>query len=263
MYCKYCGKEIADDSRFCKYCGKVVEEVEGEIVETPTETSKEDVVEPQKVEAVLSTNDDQPVQVEISRKAIIKKSTFANEVVANVKMIGLAVLLWAVYILGFSLYRVVAGDLSQTSFYGQSCYDSPMSGHWELEWEKHYVKAMDELYGMEMYDGNELSYIINYKRRDFSMFDRSACKREGDAIAEKLRLTFWRIEEIQDEAKAAAEREKERFYEEVYERRLWGFEDEIVEHMKWAAIISIFLTIVGRYGIKFFKWVSENMDAAK
>ena len=22
MYCKHCGKEIADDSKFCRYCGK-------------------------------------------------------------------------------------------------------------------------------------------------------------------------------------------------------------------------------------------------
>ena len=25
MYCKYCGKQIDDDSSFCKYCGKVLE----------------------------------------------------------------------------------------------------------------------------------------------------------------------------------------------------------------------------------------------
>ena len=25
MYCKHCGKEIADDSKFCQYCGKSLE----------------------------------------------------------------------------------------------------------------------------------------------------------------------------------------------------------------------------------------------
>ena len=27
MFCKYCGKQIEDDSRFCKYCGKDVSEI--------------------------------------------------------------------------------------------------------------------------------------------------------------------------------------------------------------------------------------------
>lgn len=27
MYCKYCGKEISEDSRFCNYCGKALQEV--------------------------------------------------------------------------------------------------------------------------------------------------------------------------------------------------------------------------------------------
>ncbi len=27
MYCKYCGKEIADDSKFCNYCGGIQEEM--------------------------------------------------------------------------------------------------------------------------------------------------------------------------------------------------------------------------------------------
>ena len=26
MYCKNCGKQIADDSKFCKYCGTLVDD---------------------------------------------------------------------------------------------------------------------------------------------------------------------------------------------------------------------------------------------
>jgi hypothetical protein len=122
---------------------------------------------------------------------------------------------------------------------------------------------MYDIYCKEMYKDDPIMAMRYSISKNFSTFSRDVCKREGDTYAEKLKLSSLQIEGIQDEAKAAAEREKERFYEEVYERRLWGFEDEIVEHMKWAAIISIFLTIVGRYSIKFFKWVSENMDAAK
>ena len=28
MYCKKCGKQIVDDSKFCKYCGALVDESE-------------------------------------------------------------------------------------------------------------------------------------------------------------------------------------------------------------------------------------------
>ena len=261
MYCKYCGKEIADDSKFCKYCGKVVEEVECEFVETLTETS-EDGMEPQKVEVVLSTNDDQPVQVEISRKAVIKKTTFANEIVANLKMIGLSILLWILYLIGFSVYRM--GDISTTSFYGASRYDSPISGYWKMEWELHYAEAMDRLDCMEKYKNDPIMLLDIYKvRRDFSMYDREVCKRQGDAIAKKLKLSDSRIEQIEADAKASAEKERQRFYEEVYSRRQYAFENEREEHMKWSAIILLSLTIVGRYIIKFFKWVFENVDDGK
>lgn len=30
MYCKYCGKEIADDSKFCQHCGKNQQSIDNE-----------------------------------------------------------------------------------------------------------------------------------------------------------------------------------------------------------------------------------------
>ena len=35
MYCKYCGKEIADDSTFCKYCGKAQDNTQKGLVNKP------------------------------------------------------------------------------------------------------------------------------------------------------------------------------------------------------------------------------------
>lgn len=41
MYCKHCGKEISDDSRFCNHCGKALEETKKVEKETPQrETEK-------------------------------------------------------------------------------------------------------------------------------------------------------------------------------------------------------------------------------
>ena len=54
MYCKHCGKEIADDSKFCQYCGEQVNSTSGvsiedysasvikELVRFDTEDVKED-----------------------------------------------------------------------------------------------------------------------------------------------------------------------------------------------------------------------------
>ena len=28
MFCRYCGKEIEEDSYFCKYCGKNIEKID-------------------------------------------------------------------------------------------------------------------------------------------------------------------------------------------------------------------------------------------
>jgi len=65
MFCKYCGKEITDDSRFCKFCGNLIEEQD--CVTTNDEPTIENR---QKVEVVLSTDDSSPVQVELTHKPI-------------------------------------------------------------------------------------------------------------------------------------------------------------------------------------------------
>ena len=33
MYCRYCGKQIADDSKYCNYCGKCLDHVEMQKIE--------------------------------------------------------------------------------------------------------------------------------------------------------------------------------------------------------------------------------------
>ena len=48
MYCKNCGKEIADDSKFCQYCGTAQQQVQ---VNEPTQV----VEQPKKKNKVRST----------------------------------------------------------------------------------------------------------------------------------------------------------------------------------------------------------------
>ena len=44
MYCKYCGRQIADDSKFCEFCGELVQKTP--VVETAPVDSAESIGEP-------------------------------------------------------------------------------------------------------------------------------------------------------------------------------------------------------------------------
>lgn len=41
MFCRKCGKQILDDSRFCQYCGEAVQVVAGQVVEKTVKVSPE------------------------------------------------------------------------------------------------------------------------------------------------------------------------------------------------------------------------------
>jgi len=53
MYCKHCGKEIADDSIFCKYCGNGVVDSSNQGSSTPTPSpTNEKITKPQGAKTV-------------------------------------------------------------------------------------------------------------------------------------------------------------------------------------------------------------------
>ena len=156
MYCKHCGKEIADDSRFCKYCGQSVEEIilsSSDTHSTETETSSEDTSE-KVIESDVSVDteshnnlkDKESLKVELVKSENkARKSLLANEIVANLKMIALAILLWIAYTIGFTIYH--ADDkkpLDDSGYWGESCYDpSSMNGDYRLfDWENHYFRLI-------------------------------------------------------------------------------------------------------------------------
>lgn len=80
MYCKKCGKQISDDSKYCKYCGILVDET------VPTKNMGiSTTTQELKSEVVLTSKETAPLIIEISKNTNIKQSTIANEVVANLK----------------------------------------------------------------------------------------------------------------------------------------------------------------------------------
>ena len=108
MYCKYCGQQIADDSIFCKYCGVKLDEVVAGTLEEQTIVCSAETYNDTKAssqEVTITTNDSQPLQIEVSKKTKNNSSTIANEIIGNLRMVGYATLLVAVYLLGFIIYH--------------------------------------------------------------------------------------------------------------------------------------------------------------
>ena len=91
MYCKHCGKQIADDSSFCQYCGEmVIDESLLRESSTTLPANNKNISEAGTSEVIIVTKEANPIQVEVSQKGKDNSSTIANEIVGNLKMVGIA-----------------------------------------------------------------------------------------------------------------------------------------------------------------------------
>ena len=266
MYCKKCGKQISDDSKYCKYCGILVDEtVPANNTDIATTTQE------LKSEVVVTSKENAPVKIEISKNTNIKQSTIANEVIANLKMVGIAVILWSVYILGFmGVHSKDAKPMNEKYWYGESCYDpSSLSGNWIMAWQNQYAikvlmapdysKQKRTLKGIEA-----LSFTVNYMPLDQFDYDRVLRMNKGEAfeyassVVKSKKLNKDIQERLKKEAMEAAQKDKEDFWDTINSYRKNGYENDLHNNMKWAAIIAFSLTILVRYIVKFGKWVATN-----
>lgn len=281
MYCKHCGKEIADDSKFCQYCGgridtPILDSKEEDSIENPAE---EDNTTPQ---IVIKTNDHSAIQVELTKKSSSNSSTIANEIIGNFKMVGIAAALFAIYMIGFMLIHqkdITLYDYeTRKSYLGESCYDpNILGGYWEFHWEKHYYDILYfrlysqtplHLHAMTpeqcLKDAEDLEEKINKRKAEI------AEKRRKDpgiiingevydcfSIEEHL-LEETNFEKEREEAKTRAARDIQDWNERINDGRRRGYEDDLKKNAIYAAIISLLTMILGRYIIKLIKWVDTN-----
>ena len=126
MYCKHCGKQIADDSSFCQYCGeKVIDELLLSENSTILPANNKNISEEGTSEVIIVTKEANPIQVEVSKKGKDNSSTIANEIVGNLKMVGVALCIFLVYMMGVVLiHSKDAKPLDENSYWGESCYDA-------------------------------------------------------------------------------------------------------------------------------------------
>ena len=202
MYCKYCGKQIADDSTFCQYCGGKLDERtnngEQSHIEEPVDPKAETNTPAQEV--VVTTKEAKPIQVEVSKKSTDNRSTIANEIVGNLKMVGVAFLLFAIHMTVFFMKHqkdIKEYDYPNSSYFGESCYDpSSLSGNWKFNWEEHYY---DQL------------YYNYYNQVDFSFENPSPkqCLEQAEALEKRLKYSEEEIKFWRDQAKKDAKRDKQ------------------------------------------------------
>lgn len=269
MYCKKCGKQIADNSKFCKYCGTLVDE------SLETDSTNDSIQTDTRSEIIVSTKEESPVKIEIAKNATIKKTTIANEVMANLKMVVIASVIWVVYIIGFIVvHQKDIKSMNEKSWYGESCYDpSFMSGNWITNWQNQlaikvlmahdYSKPRKRQKGVS----DQIQSIIDsedftpLKNSDYSLVIGMNAKEALDyagRIAQEKRITKDRLDELKKEAISDAQKDKESFWDEINSSRKSGYENDLYNNMKWVAIIALAITILGRYIIKFGKWVANN-----
>lgn len=265
MYCKNCGKQISDDSIFCRFCGTCLEEeicINNEVIADKKDIPKD--IAPLKEEPVI--------KVEIKKKEpSTKANTFAKEVVANLKMLVLALGLFIAYMLCFIISRQDdIKPMDDNSYWGESCYDpKTLSGKWWFDWERHYAHEiqsydrrieLNKLHG----PGEMADYLISNQpnfETDWLLINNMSAEKAlkyANEKAQEKNIDSTLLKQYKETAISNADADKENFYGIINESRKFGYEKEREEHAYTSLWISLCITILGRYFIKFCKWVKKN-----
>lgn len=293
MFCKYCGKKIAEDSVFCQYCGGKMDLISQEdeshqVNDKDTTVENEEPIETKGAKEVKSviieTKEEKPIQVELSKKKNDKKSTIANEIVANIKMLGWAALLFAVYMIGFIIYHgkdVKEFDcLKDESYFGESCYDPSViyNFNWMLHWEEHYYGLL--CYTLEKEVSRRTSMSLEDTKKRIEELEKQIVEKKKllqrkynlpDKISDEDFLKYYGmlgvvnyhiyktdLEQLKKEAKQNAKKDIEGWNNEINSYRKDGYKEDLKKNALYAAIISILIMVLGRYIIKSAKWVNTN-----
>lgn len=284
MYCRKCGKQIADDSLFCQYCGGKVSTILEENGASHNDctivtANNESRLNEQNNECIIETKKANPIQVEVSKKTSNNKSVIANEFVGNLKMIGLAFVLFSVYMLFFILRHqkdITSYDYeTHISYFGESCYDpSYIEGNWKFNWEQHYYEMLYyrlyhqvPLYGFEQLTAEQyqkkaeaLEKEWDKKKDSIAILLKNHPKQQG--VVTQLELEAFELdesfEELEKDAKKQAARDIQEWNNRVNDYRKYGYEKDLKKNALYSALICLALTIIGRYLFKLTKWVTAN-----
>lgn len=283
MYCKHCGQKIPDDSSFCQYCGgkvsvlmKEVSCAGGECEESNnkdsldntddfiqsqhTDESKPNQESTQKV--IVSTETNKPIQIEISKKKKDYSSNIANEIIANLKMVGWSFLLYFVFWIGFYISRSKdTKQISETTSFVYGRYDSYIN-------EQYYHSTIntDEAYFQKLVildlpgiSANVLLYMSN----EYEHYRKANFKEKEEIIMDyerKLKLNEEQIISLKNEAKEQVATSWKKYTRDINEHRKEAFKWEAEDVALIAGLICLAITILGRYLLLFIRWIITNKN---
>lgn len=283
MYCKYCGKQVDDDSTYCFSCGKNLSkeiEVETHILDNPEILNEKkessdniDISDDKNHKEDEERNNDKKNKDEEIISGIFKKinTKIADEIITNLKMIGIAFALFIVFIAGF--YIVHWKDhrpLNDKSSWGESCYDTPMEKQPSfLRWDQHYaikvlntgdykkpIRIGDDTFIVPDNISNEeyFSIFTSIIRSDSEeeMLSFAARKAKEKSIPQSV------LDQYKKESEEYALNDEENFKEYISNLREYRFKEDLYPKAVYAAIICFVVTVFGRYIIKLIIWVYSN-----
>lgn len=221
--------EVPAESLFCPYCGEKQEVI-------PSHGNDNDITTEQ-------VNEGDSIHSSQSSSKT-KASSVADEIMANLKMIGLAVLLCSLYIGVFWINHIDdRRPISDFRAYGSSCYDAPIM-------HRSYELNEEEIYKRRIAHREECIHKLEKDLEKSGIYDSN--------FIDEYRSWHPSDEELMNQAKEEASRNKEQMFSDIYEYRLFAAKEDFKEHLKYGILISFALTIFGRYLIKGIKWVARN-----
>lgn len=234
MFCKHCGKEIADDSLFCMYCGT---RLDASLIK---ETDDAGSTETSKIKVEVYDGH----KFEKDEKTKKKKSSLANEVIGLFKVILIGFGLWIVYMIGFEIYHLDDIKSHPDLPWGSSRYDEKIIvGDYVLN-ENEADRAFRDALSIEE------DYISRYGLGRIKM---------GDGYVDlNVHLSRLNEDQIKEWKEKRIKEDRERFSKEINDHRIYSHEKNRNNHMKYSALIIFLSLILGRYLFKTISWVINN-----